>query len=152
MKPSLPSPTSSAASRRVHARDLSISPFRTALIVDDDPDLRSLLASLLRRIGFSCAVAPHAAAARFLLETLRPELIITDLRMPGGDGWELLRFCRDRRLGATVLIASGETPGAEPELEQTAAGFLAKPFDASQFFSAVRAAMATRAPAEEVAA
>ena len=82
------------------------------LIVDDDRDVRELLAELLNQEGYHAIMAATAEEALTRLETVIPDLIVSDLMMPGMDGAELLaRLGNDARYAAipTILLtAAGE--------------------------------------------
>jgi CheY-like chemotaxis protein len=82
------------------------------LIVDDDRDVRELLAELLTQEGYHAIMAANAQEALSRLETVIPDLIVSDLMMPGMDGAELLaRLGSDDRYAAipTILLtAAGE--------------------------------------------
>jgi two-component system, chemotaxis family, chemotaxis protein CheY len=82
------------------------------LVVDDDRDVRELLAELLAQEGYHVIMAASAEEALARLETVIPDLIVSDLMMPGMDGAELLaRLGSDARYAAipTILLtAAGE--------------------------------------------
>jgi CheY-like chemotaxis protein len=82
------------------------------LVVDDDRDVRELLAELLAQEGYHVIMAATAEEALARLETVIPDLIVSDLMMPGMDGAELLaRLGSDARYAAipTILLtAAGE--------------------------------------------
>jgi CheY-like chemotaxis protein len=82
------------------------------LIVDDDRDVRELLAELLTQEGYHAIMAASAEDALARLETVIPDLIVSDLMMPGMDGADLLaRLGNDSRYAAipTILLtAAGE--------------------------------------------
>ena len=99
---------------------------RSVLVVDDDPTILRLLARLLTAGGFDVRTAPDAAAALAEIDGHRPDLVLTDVMMPGLDGIGLAR--RLRELGHTmpvVLMSADEQASrAAPDLP-----FLPKPFD-----------------------
>jgi two-component system, NtrC family, response regulator HydG len=72
------------------------------LIVDDEPDMVENCARILGRAGHECVTATKAERALELLESMPPDLLLTDLKMPGIDGMELLR--RARQLDATLPV------------------------------------------------
>jgi CheY-like chemotaxis protein len=82
------------------------------LVVDDDRDVRELLAELLTQEGYHVIMAASAEEALARTETVIPDLIVSDLMMPGMDGAELLaRLASDARYAAipTILLtAAGE--------------------------------------------
>jgi two-component system phosphate regulon response regulator OmpR len=104
------------------------------LIIDDDDRLRELLKQFLARAGFRVSVAPSAAAARRLLETLEFDLLVVDVMMPGEDGFSLTRWLRaqPRPIGAipVLILTARGLPGDRIEgLQLGADDYLAKPFE-----------------------
>lgn len=98
-----------------------------ALIVDDEPAILRLVAMVLRELGFETLTATDAETAAQLLKSSQPDLVVTDVRLPGISGVELARRIKaSRRLANTpVLLMSAF---AEPP-EHDGDGFIAKPFD-----------------------
>ncbi|HJZ88111.1 MAG TPA: response regulator [Polyangia bacterium] len=101
------------------------------LVVDDDFDIRAMIAQILELEGFEVISAPSGQAA---LERLRdgaaiPRVILLDLMMPHMDGWEFRsRQLADPRLAAIpVVVLSGHPAVLEKALELGAAGALKKP-------------------------
>jgi CheY-like chemotaxis protein len=87
----------------------------TVLLVDDDPEFRDVMTSVLSEEGCRVAQAEDGARALELLKVLTPDLIITDLVMPAMSGWEFVRnLGSDERLAhipVTVLSAwASESP------------------------------------------
>jgi len=113
------------------------------LIVDDDPGQRSLLDSFLRGQGFDTVTADSGARA---LETLRAghhDMIISDVRMPGMTGLEMLRRVRQSRLGGTalpVLLVTAYTDirDAVEAMRDGAVNYLAKPIDLDELLAIVQ--------------
>ncbi|HEX5385719.1 MAG TPA: response regulator [Gemmatimonadales bacterium] len=106
------------------------------LVVDDEEIVRSYVARLLQESGYGVAVAPDGARAWRLIETDSDgfDLIITDVRMPHMDGWQLGRRLAERRAPIPVLYISGfdiEPPAS------VAATFLRKPFDPEELLRRV---------------
>ncbi len=103
------------------------------LVVDDSYEVREFVSLLLRLRGYRVIVAPDSVAARKVLESEHPALVISDLEMPAGSGWDMLVYCHVCHPGMPVLIISGTALGGRPEIECLAAGFVAKPFDLKHF-------------------
>ncbi len=107
------------------------------LIIEDDTDIRTLVATRLERLGCTVRQAATGEAGMRELEQV-PDLLILDVLLPGIDGWEVLR--RLRRSEATaqlpVLVLSIEQPTRPADLHPGA--FVAKPFSARAFEDAVR--------------
>lgn len=101
-----------------------------ALIVDDEPAILRLVAMVLTELGFETLTARDAETAAELLKSSKPDLIVTDVRLPGMDGVELARRIKaSRRLKKTpVLLMSAYS---EPP-QHHGDGFIAKPFDISE--------------------
>jgi PAS domain S-box-containing protein len=113
----------------------------TVLVVDDDPDGRELIALLLRDCGAEVTVAGSAAEALSALERVRPGVLISDLAMPGVDGYELARRVRASPHGANVAaLALTAHANAEARANAFVAGFdtyVAKPVDPVELVAAV---------------
>jgi len=103
-----------------------------ALIVDDEPDLCELLSLTLARMDVdSRAVHDLAAARRELQEPRRYDLCLTDLRLPDGDGLELLEWIQRHapELPVAVITAHGHVEAAVRALQLGAFDFVSKPLD-----------------------
>jgi CheY-like chemotaxis protein len=79
-------------------------PSHTLLIVDDDLDLRGVLASVLREDGYEVREAADGAAAMTALAFERPDLILLDLMMPNGNGWSVLETLRADRARSNIPV------------------------------------------------
>jgi CheY-like chemotaxis protein len=110
------------------------------LLVDDDDDLRSVLASALEAQGYQVTEAEDGSAALSALERATMDIAILDFAMPGMNGAELSRRMRERWPGLPILFASGY---ADTEAIETAAGnnvaFLKKPFRIDELLHVVHA-------------
>lgn len=109
------------------------------LIVEDDPDLREMMAQLLTLEGFEAATAENGREALKYLRTNRaPDLILLDLMMPVMDGWEFKREQeRDAALaGVPVIVLSALDQARAPEV--AAHAFLKKPLDFDRLLELVR--------------
>lgn len=112
------------------------------LIVDDDREIRSLLAQFLTRHGYRVSGARDGAEMNRLLEAAKVDLIVLDLMMPGEDG---LSICRRLRAGGSIpiimLTAMGEETDRIIGLEMGADDYLAKPFSARELLARAKAVM-----------
>ena len=99
------------------------------LVVDDEPNARGALAELLRDEGYAVETAADGFKALPKLEEFAPDLLLTDLRMPGLNGIELLRKARalDPEIAAVVMTAHGEVETAVAAMREGAADYLSKP-------------------------
>jgi PAS domain S-box-containing protein len=105
-----------------------------ALVVDDEPDSRDMVCEVLRRAGAEVHSAASAAQALALLGEHPADVLVTDLEMPGDDGYALLQRVRSAgfRLPAIAVTAHSS---AEDRLRALTAGFsqhVAKPVDAGE--------------------
>jgi CheY-like chemotaxis protein/anti-sigma regulatory factor (Ser/Thr protein kinase) len=109
------------------------------LVVDDEEDSRELMATILRRAGADVACAGGVNAAIDLFDTWTPNVVVSDLAMPGGDGCELIGALRRKDPTFAALAVSGFT--AERDTDRAlAAGFdvhVGKPVDAAELVEAV---------------
>lgn len=114
-------------------------------VIDDDDAVRRALAMLLRSAGFQAET--HASGSAFLdalalSGNARIECVLTDVRMPGLDGIELLRCLKDRGIRAPVVVmtAHGDVATAVQAMKAGAVDFIEKPFDDGVLLAAVSAA------------
>lgn len=112
----------------------------TVLVVDDDEDLLKLLSIRLRREGFAVATATSGAAALKRLADLQPAAVVTDLKMEGLDGLELLSEIDARYpvLPVIMMTAHGTIPDAVKATHKGAYAFLTKPIDAEELVACLR--------------
>ena len=96
------------------------------LVVDDEPAILRLVAVVLRDLGCDTLMAEDAESALRIMESDHPDVVISDIKLPGMDGVELARRIKSNAGSRTpVLLMSAF---AEPRDHQ-GDGFLAKPFD-----------------------
>jgi CheY-like chemotaxis protein len=112
------------------------------LAVDDEPDWRELLGHILGAAGAEAKIAASAAEAIAVIEGWRPDVVLTDIAMPGTDGYGLLAAIRSRGGGRAVpAIAMTAHAGAQERTRTARAGFaehLAKPIPPHELVDAVR--------------
>jgi CheY-like chemotaxis protein len=106
---------------------------RVILLAEDDPDVRAVVAAMLRSHGHRVVEAVDGRAA--LAARVRPDLLVTDLEMPNLGGRELAAALRQRRPDLPVLFISGGT--APPELRP----LLTKPFSPEELLAALAGAL-----------
>lgn len=116
------------------------------LIVDDERDIRDLLKATLSRPGVSCVCADDLGSARRALERQEFSLCLTDMRLPDGDGLELVRHCQEQypTMPIAVLTAHGSMESAIQALKSGAFDFLSKPVDISLLRTIVNNALQSR--------
>jgi len=130
-------------------------PAGTVLVVDDDVAVGTVLVGLLRQAGMTATHVPGGEAALRALADDPADVVVTDLRMPGMDGMQLLAAIVARWPGLPVIVltAHGTVALAVDAMRAGAADFLLKPFDREQIVYVVEKAMhAARHAAEQPAA
>jgi excisionase family DNA binding protein len=125
----------------MHATDVPTPTARRVLIVDDERPVAAAIGRVLRRAGFDVKTASDGFQAGSLLHQFQPLVMILDLRMPGLDGFGVLRFLRENppERPPKVLAVSGVIDGALREaVRQGAHDSLEKPFLDEHLLQAVR--------------
>ena len=103
---------------------------RPILVVDDDPDMRRIVAELLEIAGYPVETATDGVQALQTFDRFRPSLLLTDLHMPNLDGEALASLLHQRGFDPPIVIMTGTT--RTPEQIRDAIGAdacLSKPFD-----------------------
>jgi DNA-binding NtrC family response regulator len=100
------------------------------LLVDDDPDVRSALGRFISRQGHQISHAADAAEGVAALQQGQPDLIITDMEMPGGTGFVVLDAGMKASIPVVILTAHASVEMAVEAMRKGAANFLTKPFSA----------------------
>lgn len=120
-------------------------------LVDDDASIRWVLERALRQDGMSPTAFDHADTALAALRRDRPDVLITDIRMPGRSGLELLTQIRDSQpeLPVIVMTAHSDLDSAVAAYQGGAFEYLPKPFDIDQAVDLVRRAAQQRLPVQE---
>ncbi len=121
------------------------------LIVDDEKNTREGLQKALESPGCKILLAASTPEALQVMGRTRVDLIVTDLRMPGDDGLELMRRGRMLRpdLGVILLTAYGTVQTAVKAMKQGAYDYLTKPVDLNELGMVVKRALASRAGERE---
>jgi CheY-like chemotaxis protein len=113
------------------------------LVVDDDPDIRTVLVDLLQLNGYSVCAAGNGAEALTCLETSSPDLIILDLWMPVLNGAGLVRELDRRGIDLPILITTAAPNPGQIASDLGAIGCLQKPFELIDLLDAVERACQT---------
>jgi phosphate regulon transcriptional regulator PhoB len=115
------------------------------LIVEDEPDIRDLLAFHLEREGYQVARASSGLEALRQVHAVRPDLVVLDLMLPGVGGLEVCRRLRGDPVSATLpiimLTARGDEVDRVVGLEMGADDYIAKPFSPKEVLARVRAVL-----------
>jgi len=112
------------------------------LIVEDDDDTRGLVERLFHRAGFDCREAADVASAMEILKGFWPDVIVSDLGMPGEDGFSFVRRVRNLEMGQFLPVIALTAFGSEHVRRRTQlTGFdrhITKPADPAELVQAVR--------------
>jgi DNA-binding NtrC family response regulator len=116
---------------------------RTVLVVDDKELMRDSVGATLQRAGFSIATADGAQAALDQIAQRRPDCVVTDMKMPGMTGCELLEKIRqiDDDLPVVMMTAFGTIETAVKAMKLGAFDYLTKPFEGDELIISVKRAI-----------
>jgi len=108
---------------------MSAPQYNRLLLIDDEPGIRRLMALDLTAEGYSVATAEDGAQGLKLFGQLQPDIVITDLKMPGMDGIEVLRRIKAQSPGVEVIVITGhgDLDLAIQSLQLDASDFITKP-------------------------
>jgi len=106
----------------------------TALIIDDEPDIRELIALTLTRMGLDYHAAANLEEARHLLDAYKFDVCLTDMRLPDGNGVEFVKTIHSMqpKLPVAVITAHGNMDAAVEAMKNGAYDFVSKPVDINQ--------------------
>jgi two-component system, response regulator FlrC len=129
-------------------------PKESVLIVEDDADLREALTDTLLAAGITAAAAGNAGEALKLLESQEIALVISDVQMPGPNGYELLASIKRVRadLPVVLMTAYGTIAQAVTAMREGATDYIVKPFDAQALIDMARRQLANRVTPNELVA
>jgi len=108
------------------------------LIVDDEPHLRLLYETELRRAGFDTLTAGTAAQGLEYVQTMKPDLVVLDIRMPGMDGIEALQRILDRDNRIPVVLNTAFSSYRDNYLTWAADAYVTKSADVTELVETVR--------------
>jgi len=113
------------------------------LVVDDEPELRSLLGEYFGRHAYTVRCAADAAQARTMIAESAPDLAILDVNMPGENGLSLARWMREAHPATAIvmLTTAGESVDRIVGLELGADDYVPKPFEMRELLARVRAVL-----------
>lgn len=123
------------------------------LVVDDDPDMLRLLSMRLNAAGYRVTTAASAETALAQLELERPQLVLSDVRLPGRDGLALFDEVHRRHpsLPVILLTAHGTIPDAVEATRRGVFTYLTKPYDGKELLERIAQALSLGAPASTTA-
>jgi len=117
-------------------------PRRHILVVDDDPEMRALLAACLAAAGFRVTEAVDGSAMHAILARTDIDLVLLDIGLPGLDGLSLLREIRcNRHVRVIIVSGRGELLDRVVGLEVGADDYVTKPFHPQEMVARVRSVL-----------
>ena len=116
---------------------------RKAIVIEDDPEIRGIVTTLLTGEGFQVEEAADGRSAVERVFLTKPDLILVDLRLPGLDGAEICKRIRAGRLDTPIIVISAAREEFDRVLllELGADDFLVKPFGARELLARIRAVL-----------
>src|SRR5450759_4930310 len=117
---------------------------KSVWVIDDDRSIRWVFEKALAREGIACRTFAAAQAALDALEQGAPQVLVSDIRMPGTSGLELLQSIKQRHPGLPMIImtAYSDLESAVAAFQGGAFEYLPKPFDVDQAVELIRRAIA----------
>src|SRR5881628_3011085 len=139
-----PAPDSGAVSRHGPA-DPDDRPARI-LVVDDEPSVADVFLEFLGEQGHEVAVAPSGEVAQRMILELHPDIVLTDINLPGMSGLEVMRFAKRHDPETAVIVVTGHASAATAidALRQGAYDYITKPFDLDEVHQIVERGLANR--------
>ena len=116
----------------------------TVLVVDDEPDIRLLVSTMLRAQGHDVLEAAEGDAALAVMGSANIDVVLLDLMMPMMDGWAVLWTLHDRPVHPPVIVMSARPEYANERPPLGAIGYLQKPFTGSQAISSITEVLSAR--------
>jgi DNA-binding response OmpR family regulator len=114
-------------------------------VVDDEAEIREMVAEYLSRHGFTVIQADSSANFRRILEGRRVDLALLDINMPGQNGLSLARYLREQTdIGIIMLTAAAEPDDRIAGLELGADDYMGKPFDPRELLARIRSVLRRR--------
>lgn len=123
---------------------------QTILVIDDDDSLRDTIGVMLEQEGFRAVLAADGKTGFEMAVTLKPDLVLVDLRLPGMSGIEICKQLRAARVSTPIIVLSavGEEIDKVLLLEIGADDYVVKPFGTRELIARIRAVLRRAAPEE----
>jgi DNA-binding response OmpR family regulator len=125
-------------------------PTRTVLLVEDETPLRTIIARNLEQRGYRLAVAVSVRDALLQMSATFPDVIILDINLPDGTGWEILRWLRSSDRHPAVIVYSAVPPSRKRVAEFRPDAVLLKPFPMDCLLDLVETVGTTDRQADQV--
>jgi DNA-binding response OmpR family regulator len=117
----------------------------TLLIVDDETEVADTCARVLKRAGFDCVVAYDLQTAFELFDETQPALVLSDINLTNGDGYQIARYVRRRSPVTPVILMTAHHKNQVPDqaARAGASSYLRKPFSNAELTTAVKTLLET---------
>ena len=113
---------------------------RQILVVDDEELIRGILVNILNREGYKVMSAASGTDAIEILKSNKVVMVMSDIAMPGMDGFELLSYVKEYDMSIPVILISGRNEYSRDDIVTTGADdFIPKPFHNTEILTRVRA-------------
>lgn len=124
---------------------------KTILIIDDDREIASMLHGVLTGNGYRVYLSPNGIEGKGQIETLKPDLVITDMMMPRMGGFPVLEFLKTLATPPAVIMITANEGGRHKAYAEMlgVADYLRKPFSMEVLLESVRRIFATKAESGE---
>jgi DNA-binding response OmpR family regulator len=113
------------------------------LVVDDEPDIVTIVEMILRSQGYDVLKAANGLEALALAERYSPDLILLDIMMPDMDGWEVLRLLHvdpsTAEIPVAIISAKTGSRAKITSMQEGAVDYITKPFDSRELLTKVEA-------------
>ena len=126
---------------------------KTILIIDDDREIASMLHGVLQNNGYRVHLAPNGVEGQRQIDSLKPDLVITDMMMPRLGGFPVLEFLKTLESPPPVIMITANEGGRHKAYAEMlgVADYLRKPFPMEVLLESVRRIFATKADADKPA-
>jgi CheY-like chemotaxis protein len=114
------------------------------LLVDDNTVVRDMLVDLVASLGYRADAAASGAEALELFDRGQYGMVLTDLLMPGMNGWDLLAAVRQRDANMPVIVITGSPVGGDPRALQPGVAVVKKPVDVTTLDATIKQMLLAR--------
>lgn len=124
---------------------------KTILIIDDDREIASMLHGVLQNNGYRVFLAPNGVEGQRQIDSLKPDLVITDMMMPRLGGFPVLEFLKTLESPPPVIMITANEGGRHKAYAEMlgVADYLRKPFPMEVLLESVRRIFATKSETEK---
>ncbi|HEX8600625.1 MAG TPA: response regulator [Chloroflexia bacterium] len=107
------------------------------LVIDDEPEILSTVATILEFEGYEVEQAANGAEGLDCIERNRPSLVLLDMRMPVLNGWDFARILKEKGVHLPIIVMTAAQDARQWAREVGASGYIAKPFDVDDLLTTV---------------